>query len=130
MSKRGDGLQNKGKRGSRRAAAERSRAGTTSKRTKSGSKKRGKSKKGGDKEPPSPFWKWTKRLTIWGTASALLAGIFLVFAVGFAARSIPSFYQLKATQNAQTILVRARDGSEIVELGPSFGEWIDHNDIP
>ena len=127
MSKRGDGLQNKGKRGSRRAAAERS--GSASKRTKSSSAKSRK-KKAPDKKPASPFWKWTRRLAIWGTAGALLAGIFLVFAVGFAARSIPSFYQLKATQNAQTILVRARDGSEIVELGPSFGEWIDHKDIP
>ncbi len=60
----------------------------------------------------------------------MLGVIFLGFAVGFAAREIPSFYQLKATQNAQTILVRARDGTEIVELGPSFGEWIDHGEIP
>ncbi|WP_298471576.1 PBP1A family penicillin-binding protein [uncultured Erythrobacter sp.] len=127
MSKRGDGLQNKGKRGSRRAAAERS--GATSRRTKSSSGKK-KVKRGGDKKPSSPFWRWTKRLAIGGTVAAVLAGIFLVFAVGFAARSIPSFYQLKATQNAQTILVRARDGSEIVEIGPSFGEWIDHKDIP
>ncbi|MEM8725674.1 MAG: biosynthetic peptidoglycan transglycosylase, partial [Pseudomonadota bacterium] len=127
MSKRGDSLQNKGKRGSRRAAAERS--GSTSRRTKSGSGKK-KVKRGGSKKPSSPFWRWTKRFAIWGTVGAVLAGIFLVFAVGFAARSIPSFYQLKATQNAQTILVRARDGSEIVEIGPSFGEWIDHGDIP
>jgi len=130
MSKRGDGLQNKGKRGSRRAAAERSRSGSTSKRTRSGSGKSRKAKKSAEKKTSSPFWRWTKRFAIWGTAGAVLAGLFLVFAVGFAARSIPSFYQLKATQNAQTILVRARDGSEIVELGPSFGEWIDHNDIP
>ena len=127
MSKRGDSLQNKGKRGSRRAAAERAGKGSNSKRTRSSSKR--KVKRGGG-EPPSPFWKWTKRLAIWGTAAGLLAAIFLAFAVGFAARSIPSFYQLKTTQNAQTILVRARDGSEIVELGPSFGEWLDYSEIP
>lgn len=118
MSKRGDKLTNRGKRGSRRAAAER--ASTRS------SKRRKKPARG----EPSPFWKWTRRLAFWGTAAALLAAIFLVFAVGFAARSIPSFYQLKATQNAQTILVRARDGTEIVELGPSFGEWLDFEEIP
>ena len=67
---------------------------------------------------------------LWGGALALLGAIFLAFAVGFAARSIPSFYQLKTTQNAQTILVRARDGTEIVELGPSFGEWIPSEEIP
>ena len=67
---------------------------------------------------------------IGGTVIALLGLIFLAFAVGFAAQSIPSFDELKATQNAQTIVVRARDGSEIVELGPSYGEWIDYEDIP
>ena len=60
----------------------------------------------------------------------MLGAVFLAFAVGFAARSLPSFYQLKSSQTAQTILVRARDGSEIVEIGPSFGEWLDYNDIP
>nr|WP_233998832.1 PBP1A family penicillin-binding protein [Erythrobacter sp. YT30] len=76
------------------------------------------------------MWRWTKRLTLWGLALVVLAAIFLACAVGFAAREIPSFYQLKTTTNAQTILVRARDGSEIVELGPSFGEWLDYEDIP
>ena len=74
--------------------------------------------------------KWTKRAALAGIALGLLAAIFLAFAVGFAANTIPSFSQLKATQNAQTILVRARDGTEIAELGPSFGEWITFADIP
>ena len=121
MSKRGDRLQNKGKRGSRRAAAERAAASRpASKRPKN------RKKAGGE----SAVWRWTKRVTLWGGAAALLGAIFLAFAVGFAARSIPSFYQLKSTQNAQTILVRARDGTEIVELGPSFGEWLDYDEIP
>ncbi|QUL36858.1 transglycosylase domain-containing protein [Erythrobacter sp. JK5] len=119
MSKRGDGIQNKSKRGSRRAAAERSRSRSSKPR-----------KSRGEGKPASPFWRWTKRLALWGTGAAVLGALFLAFAVGFAARSIPSFYQLKATQTGQTILVRARDGSEIVELGPSFGEWLDYQDIP
>ncbi|MEM6266260.1 MAG: PBP1A family penicillin-binding protein [Pseudomonadota bacterium] len=69
-------------------------------------------------------------MTLYGGALVAIAAIFVACAVGFAARSIPSFYQLKATQNAQTILVRARDGSEIVELGPSFGEWLEYDEIP
>jgi penicillin-binding protein 1A len=125
MSKRGDSLQNKGKRGSRRAAAERAANGTGKmKLARDASSARGPS------GPPSPLWKWTKRLAIWGTAAAVLGAIFLAFAVGFAAQSIPSFYQLKATQTGQTILVRARDGTEIVEIGPSFGEWLEHDEIP
>ncbi|MCK0129382.1 PBP1A family penicillin-binding protein [Erythrobacter sp. F6033] len=125
MSKRGDRVTNKGKRGSRRAAAERA-----SSRSGSRSQKRKKPKKAAAVGGGSAFWRWVKRLTLWGGAAALLGAIFLAFAVGFAAQSIPSFYQLKSTQNAQTILVRARDGSEIVEIGPSFGEWLDYDDIP
>ncbi|MEO0420419.1 MAG: PBP1A family penicillin-binding protein [Pseudomonadota bacterium] len=119
MAKRGRQLTNKDKRGSRRAASERARASSQKKKV----------SRGGPKKP-SFLWKWTKRLVLTGTAVAFLGALFLAFAVGFAAREIPSFYQLKSTQNAQTILVRARDGSEIVELGPSFGEWLDHKDIP
>jgi penicillin-binding protein 1A len=125
MSKRGDRLQNKGKRGSRRAAAERASSENSSGRR----RKRSSSGGEGDK-PVSPIWKWTKRLAIGGVVAGLLGAIFLAFAVGFAARSIPSFYQLKASQTGQTILVRARDGSEIVEIGPSFGEWLEYDEIP
>ncbi|QZD96299.1 transglycosylase domain-containing protein [Qipengyuania gelatinilytica] len=78
----------------------------------------------------SPLRKWSKRIVIWGGAAALLGALFIAIAVAFAARSLPSFYQLKATQNAQTIVVRARDGSELVELGPSYGRWISSDEIP
>jgi len=67
---------------------------------------------------------------MWGGALALLVLVFLAFAVGFAAQSLPSYPTLKATQPGQTIVVRARDGRELVELGPSFGEWLDNDDIP
>ncbi|QIQ87093.1 transglycosylase domain-containing protein [Erythrobacter sp.] len=126
MSKRGRNLANKDKRGSRRAAAERSgkpaRAG--------GSGGSGGRKGGGGKNGSSPFRRWIKRIALGSVALALLALVFLTVAVGFAARSIPSYYQLKAQQAGQTILVRASDGSEIVELGPSFGEWLDFEEIP
>ncbi|MEM9310335.1 MAG: PBP1A family penicillin-binding protein [Pseudomonadota bacterium] len=89
-----------------------------------------KSSRPKEEKRPSVIWKWGKRVALAGVVVGLLGALFLTFAVGFAAREIPSFYQLKSTQNAQTILVRARDGSEIVELGPSFGEWLEYNDIP
>ncbi|MCA0979219.1 PBP1A family penicillin-binding protein [Qipengyuania flava] len=73
---------------------------------------------------------WFRRMFLWGTGIAVLGLIFLAIAVAFAARSLPSYYQLKATQNAQTIVVRARDGSELVELGPSYGKWITADEIP
>ena len=78
----------------------------------------------------SRFKFWLRRLAIWTGGLALLGVLTLGIAVGFAARSLPSYYQLKATQNAQTILVRARDGSELVEIGPSYGKWIPYDQIP
>jgi penicillin-binding protein 1A len=118
MSRRGEELQNKGARGKRRAAAERSGAPAP------------RSKGSGPGAPP-PRWRvWLKRLFFWGTGLALLALLFLGFAVGFAASSLPDYATLKATQPGQTILVRARDGRELVEIGPSFGEWLTYDDIP
>ncbi len=138
MSKRGDSLQNKGKRGSRRAASERASSSSSGKSKRRSPRRngsgngsgRGRGGAGAVAAQPSFVWRWTKRLTFWGLGLAILVLIFLACAVGFAARELPSFYQLKTTTNAQTILVRARDGSEIVELGPSFGEWLDYDDIP
>jgi len=119
MSKRGDRLQDKGARGKRRAAGVRSAPFESTPGT-----------GGGEGKPPSRLRRWLKRGFMWGGALALLALVFLVFAVGFAAQSLPSYATLKATQPGQTILVRARDGRELMELGPSFGEWLDYDDIP
>ena len=127
MSRRGDRIQKRGERGSRRAAAERAGNTSQSRRSKGSSKKR---KKSAEPKPRSTWWKWTRRILIGGTVTGVLAVLFLVFAVGFAAQSLPGYHELKASKNEQTILVRARDGSEIVELGPSYGEWLDYDEIP
>ena len=82
------------------------------------------------KKERSWFGLWFRRLVITGFSLALLGVIFLGLAVLFAARTLPSYGALKATQNAQTIVVRARDGTQIVELGPSFGKWLDSSQIP
>ncbi|MFN2099725.1 transglycosylase domain-containing protein [Altererythrobacter sp. MF3-039] len=71
-----------------------------------------------------------KRLALWTGVLAVLGAICLGLAVTFAMRSLPGYHQLKATQVGQTIVVRARDGTEIVELGPSYGRWLDYNEIP
>ncbi len=82
------------------------------------------------KAAPRGFRLWLRRLFLWGFAAALLGALFLGLAVLFAARSLPSYSELKATQTAQTIIVRARDGTEIVALGPSFGKWLPSQQIP
>ena len=104
------------KRGTRRAKAEREKRAPARARTDEGSGR--------------GFGFWAKRIAIWGGALALLGALFLGIAVAFAARSLPSFYQLKATQAGQTIVVRARDGSEIAELGPNYGQWVPFARIP
>ncbi|BDI60193.1 transglycosylase domain-containing protein [Qipengyuania nanhaisediminis] len=133
MSRRADLLQNSTKRGARRAASERAKAASGSGGG-SGRKRKGKKRSGGgsggDGEGSSRLGRWAKRIALWTGAAALLGAVFLAFAVGFAARSIPSYYQLQSSQAGQTILVRARDGSEIVEIGPSFGEWLEYEEIP
>jgi penicillin-binding protein 1A len=73
---------------------------------------------------------WLRRTLIWGGSLALLGAFALGCAVFFAERSMPSFSRLMGSQNGQTIVVRARDGSEIVELGPSYGQWLGWNEIP
>ncbi len=80
--------------------------------------------------PQSGWRRWLRKIVIWGGSLALLGALFLGLAVAFAARSMPSFYQLKATQTAQTIVVRARDGTEIVAIGPSYGKWLSSDQIP
>ena len=119
MSKRGNRLVNKDKRGSRRAAAERAQSTPPSRKRKSGGSGGG-----------SRFSRLIKRIAIWGGAVTLLGLIVLGVAIASAVQSLPSYNQLKATQTAQTIVVRARDGTEIVELGPSYGEWLDYDEIP
>jgi penicillin-binding protein 1A len=67
---------------------------------------------------------------VWGFALALLAVIGTVVAVAITARSLPSYEALKTSQNGQMIVVRARDGSELVSLGPSYGKWLAYDQIP
>ena len=82
-------------------------------------------------KPPLRGWRlFFRRLFVWGGSLGLLALISLVVAVGLAARTLPDFESLKASQNEQMIVVRARDGSELVTMGPSYGKWLSASQIP
>lgn len=81
--------------------------------------------------PARSGWRlWARRALLWGGSFALLSAFALACAVFFAARSMPGYSTLMGSQNGQTIVVRARDGSEIVELGPNYGQWLSWNQIP
>lgn len=89
-----------------------------------------KAKHASEKPAPTGWRLWLRRLFLWSGALALLGLLFVVVSVLFAARSLPSYEELKASQTGQTIIVRARDGTELIALGPSYGEWLDSGQIP
>src|SRR6187399_658048 len=88
-------------------------------------------RRGGPPPPPPPRWRvWLRRLFVWGGALAALLLLALGTSVYFAARSMPGYATLMNSQVGQTIVVRARDGTEIVALGPSYGQWLHSDEIP
>ncbi len=78
-------------------------------------------------------WPW-RRIFLWtfgsAAALALLGFVALVIAVYSTRASLPSFDELKSSPNGQMIRVHAADGTVLVSLGPSYGQWISYDDIP
>ena len=60
----------------------------------------------------------------------LLGIVSLVIAVYWTRADLPSFDELKSSPNGQMIRVLAADGTPIVSLGPSYGEWLTYDQIP
>jgi penicillin-binding protein 1A len=87
---------------------------------------------GAGEEPQQPKRKrrWLRGLFMWGLALAMLVAIAIGTAVAMAVQSMPGFNELKETAAGQTIVVRARDGSEILTMGPSPGTWLRSDEIP
>ncbi len=75
-----------------------------------------------------------KRYGIWtgGTLGVLglLGFIALLIAVYSTKASLPSYGELKSSPNGQMIRVHAADGTVLVSMGPSYGEWIEYDQIP
>ena len=87
-------------------------------------------KAGGTGGAPRKRSRWLRKLLIWCFALALLVIGGVATAVMMEAGSLPSFHELKSSQNGQTIVVRARDGTQLVALGPSYGHWLSYDEIP
>ncbi|MGI8706127.1 MAG: transglycosylase domain-containing protein [Sphingomicrobium sp.] len=63
--------------------------------------------------------------------AALLGLIALAVAVAVAVTSLPSYSQLTQRSDlGQMIRVHASNGSVLLSLGPSFGEWLSYDEIP
>jgi penicillin-binding protein 1A len=75
-----------------------------------------------------------KRYGLWTAGGAgalgLLAFIALLIAVFSTKGSLPSFGELQRSPNGQMIRVHAADGTVLVSLGPSYGEWVSYEQIP
>src|SRR5438309_6177543 len=67
-----------------------------------------------------------------GIAYAALLGILaLIIAVGVAVAYLPSYGELtKRNDLGQMIRVRAANGQVLVQLGPSFGQWLTYDQSP
>ncbi len=81
--------------------------------------------------PRSGWWKgWPGRLIRVGLVSVVLGVIAIVVAVSVAYSGLPSYSELKSSPNGQMIRVHAADGTVLVSLGPSFGQWLDYGQLP
>ncbi len=88
-------------------------------------------RRGRDEAPrSSALGRLFRRLIVWGISLAVIGVLALGVAVGLTARSLPDFEKIKATQTEQMIVVRARDGTQLVSLGPSYGKWVPYDQIP
>lgn len=73
---------------------------------------------------------WLRKLLRISLFAALAGMGALVVAVLIAMASLPGFEELKSSPNGQMVRVRAADGSVIVSLGPSYGDWLPIAQIP
>jgi len=79
---------------------------------------------------PSP-WRRRGVRTLQVLAVLLVLGLIALVTAVYVTRSqLPSFEQLKSSPNGQMIRVHASDGSVLVSLGPSYGEWLSYDRIP
>ncbi|MET0248151.1 MAG: PBP1A family penicillin-binding protein [Sphingobium sp.] len=87
-------------------------------------------KSGKTTAPASKARLWTGRIVKIGALAVLGLLVSLVVATLVAMQSLPGYDSLKSSPNGQMIRVHAADGSVIVTLGPSFGQWLRYDQIP
>ena len=81
--------------------------------------------------PPSRLRRITVRTLKVVVCTLVVALIAVGVAVGVAVSQLPSYQELVRRDDlGQMIRVRAADGSVIMAMGPSFGEWLSHDEIP
>src|SRR5947209_6343066 len=77
-----------------------------------------------------PLARWMSRLVKILGFGAIAGLVALAIAVAIAYASLPSFQELQSSPNGQMIRVHAADGTVIVSLGPSYGDWLTYDRLP
>jgi len=78
-----------------------------------------------------PIWRRRLMLALRVFGVAFVLGLIaLIVAVYIQKAQLPSFDELKSSPNGQMIRVHAADGTVIVSIGPSYGEWLPYDKIP
>jgi penicillin-binding protein 1A len=78
----------------------------------------------------SAFRRWAGRIFRVGLVTALIGLTVVIVSVSVAYSSLPSFSELKSSPNGQMVRVRALDGTVLVSMGPSFGQWLSIDQLP
>ena len=81
-------------------------------------------------DTPSTLRLWIVRLLRIGLVTAAIGLIVVGVSVAVAYSSLPSYAELKSSPNGQMIRVHAADGTVIVSIGPSYGDWLSIDQIP
>jgi penicillin-binding protein 1A len=80
--------------------------------------------------PKSAFWRWAGRIFRVSLVTFLVGVTIIGIAVAVAYQSLPSYSELKSSPNGQMIRVHAVDGTVLVSIGPSFGQWLPIEQLP
>ena len=76
------------------------------------------------------MWGATVKVAKYGLFAGLAAFAALIVAVLIARSTLPNYQELQSSPNGQMVRVHAADGTVIVSLGPSYGQWIPFDRIP
>lgn len=74
--------------------------------------------------------RFASTLLKFGLGALILLGVLGAVAVAISLASLPGFEEMQRSPKGQTVVVKAADGSLLVTLGPSFGEWLAFDRIP
>lgn len=82
------------------------------------------------KRKSNPVGRFFGTLLKLGLVAGLAGFIGLCVAVALAYSSLPDFDELMRSPNGQPVEIRGDDGTVLVSIGPSYGEWLPYSQIP